>query len=194
LAKRGIETMVANLRRSIEARMGDEVAASVVDGFGRASKGGRGAVALWTKGAMERLDSIAGQEARFSVMEECGHRCAMVNHAPIDGMIARRRRSADEEAFIQAELRSPMKGVRLEREGQVIRQYYTPRAFGRGMRCYCSLANGLPEDQVMSSTYCHCSLAFVREMWQEALGRPVRVELLKTALTGSNECEFAMRI
>jgi hypothetical protein len=186
--------MVANLRQSVEARMGDEAGAGVVDGFERASKEGRGAVALWAKGAMERLDSLAGQEARFSVMEECGHRCAMVSHVPIDGMRARRRRSADEEAFIQAELRSPMKGVRLEREGKVIHQYYTPRAFGCGMRCYCSLANGLPDDQEMSPTYCHCSLAFVREMWQEALGRPVKVELLKTALTGSTECEFAIHI
>jgi len=189
-----MEGMVANLRQSIEARMGEEAAAGAVDGFEQASKEGSRAVALWTKGAMERLDSVTGQEARFSVMEECGHRCAMVNHAPIDSMKARRRRSADEEVFIQAELQSPMKGVRLRREGRIIHQYYTPRAFGRGMRCYCSLAKGLPEDQVMSSTYCHCSLAYVREMWQEALGRPVKVELLRTALTGSNECEFAIHI
>jgi hypothetical protein len=189
-----MKQMVANLRQSIEARVGEEGAAGVVDGFEGASEGGKHAVALWTKRAMERLDSMAGKEASFSVMEECGRQCAMVNRAPIDGMKARRRRSADEEAFIRAEVRSPMKGFRLEREGRVIRQYYTPRSFGRGMRCYCSLANGLPEDQVMSSTYCHCSLAYVREMWQEALGRPVKAELLKTALTGSNECEFAIHI
>jgi hypothetical protein len=186
--------MVANIRESVEAEAGSEAAAAVVGGFEGAAEDGREAVSIWAKGAVERMDSVLGRELGFSVMEECGRRCAAVNRATIRHMRGRRRKSTDEEAFIQAEVQNPMKGVRLEREGKVIHQFYTPRTFGSGMRCYCSLVNALPADQQMSPTYCHCSLAFVRAMWQEALGRPVIVELGKTALTGSVECEFTIYI
>ena len=45
----------------------------------------------------------------------------------------------------------------------------------------------------MSRTYCHCSKAFVRTLWEAVLGRPVAVELVSSALSGASECEFEIR-
>jgi hypothetical protein len=42
----------------------------------------------------------------------------------------------------------------------------------------------------MSRTYCHCSKAFVRTLWEAVMGRPVSIELLESAVSGSGECRF----
>jgi hypothetical protein len=35
-------------------------------------------------------------------------------------------------------------GMRFDRQGNSLIQYYIPLSFGDGMRCYCSLLRGLP--------------------------------------------------
>ena len=58
------------------------------------------------------------------------------------------------------------------------------------MRCFCSLLRGLPAEETESATYCQCSKGFVRKMWERVLGRPAKVEVLETAVTGAKECKF----
>ena len=62
------------------------------------------------------------------------------------------------------------------------------------MRCYCALVKALPEDEMVSPTYCHCSKAFVRTLWEAILGRPVAVEPVSSALSGASECEFEIKV
>jgi len=150
--------------------------------------------ARWVKGAMGRLDETVPPERAVVVMEACGANCAKVNHGVIDRAVARRRKHQTEEEFIAAEIRKPMAGTRLERRGSLLQQFYTPSSFRGGMRCFCALVRALPEDETLSRTYCHCSKAFVRTLWEAVLGRPVAVELLTSALSGSSECEFTIAI
>jgi len=147
-------------------------------------------VALWAKGAIERLDALVCEEARMQALENCGVNCARRNSGVIDRARARRNKFANEEAFLAAELKKPLAGMRLEREGDTLVQVYTPQAFARPMRCYCALVKELPEGETMSQTYCHCSKAFVRVMWEAALGRPVSVEIQESAVSGASECRF----
>jgi Family of unknown function (DUF6144) len=146
--------------------------------------------ALWAKGAMERLGSLLDEETREQIMERCGANCAQKNSGVLDRAVARRRKFADEEAFIAAEIKKPPAGTQLLREGESLVQVYTPQAYRYPMRCYCALVKDLPEGEVMSRTYCNCSKAFVQTVWEAALGRPVRVELIESAVTGSSECRF----
>ena len=83
-----------------------------------------------------------------------------------------------------------MKGMRIVREGNVLYQYYAPPIYR--MRCFCSLVNSLEGN--ISPTYCQCSKAFVRRMWETALERPVKVDLLQSVLTGADECKFAVHL
>lgn len=151
-------------------------------------------VARWMKGAIHRLDELVPEENRIGIMAKCGTNCARVNGAVIERAWARRQKYRSEEEFLAAELKKPVAGTRLERSDGVLHQFYTPRAFSRPMRCYCALAKGLPEDETMSSTYCRCSEAFVKTMWEHTLGRPVEVKIVRSALAGSDECEFEIRL
>jgi hypothetical protein len=127
-------------------------------------------------------------------MENCGTNCAHVNRTPIERGKARRAKHATEEDFLAAEIRKPQTGTRLERDGNILYQIYTPTTFSHPMRCYCGLLRGLPEGVQVSPTYCRCSGAFVRTYWSEVLGRPVKVDVLETAITGSTECRFRITL
>jgi hypothetical protein len=102
---------------------------------------------------------------------------------------------ATEEAFLEAEVHQPATGTRLEREGNVLHQFYTPRSYPfHPGRCYCAAVQGLPESETMSANYCQCSRAFVQTVWENALGRSVTVELIKSTLSGADECEFKVTL
>jgi hypothetical protein len=149
-------------------------------------------VALWVKEAMERLDALAPPAKREQIMLACGYNCIALNSRPMEAARTRRKKYPDEEAFLKAEVLKPPRGMRFEREGKKLIQFYTPHAYGRGMRCYCALMRGLPEGVTASPTYCQCSRGFVARYWEGILGRPVRVELGPTAISGADECRFTI--
>lgn len=141
------------------------------------------------KAAMERMDGLLDQETRGRIMGGCGRNCADHSHAgPVAGALKRRSRYETLEEFLDAEERSPPRGMLVERDGAAVIFGYTPAAYG--VRCYCGLVQGLPQGEVMSGTYCGCSVGFVERYWEQVLGRQVKVELLESAVTGSNVCRF----
>jgi len=72
--------------------------------------------------------------------------------------------------------------------------YYTPHDHSTPRRCFCGLMFALPEGVNTSSTYCHCSRGFVEKYWEGALGRPVKVEVKETCMTGAKECKFIIHL
>jgi len=148
--------------------------------------------AEWVKGAMERLDSLVDEKTRIQIMQNCGYNCADLNKRIIERAKVRRRKYKTIDEFLKAEQRKPITGTRLVREGNLLYQFYTPRAFTKPMRCYCSLLRALPEEVTVSPTYCHCSEGFVKKFWENVLERPVKVELIQSAVSGATECKFAI--
>ena len=41
-------------------------------------------IALWVKGAMDRLDSLVDESTKIQIMENCGYGCASVNRRFIE--------------------------------------------------------------------------------------------------------------
>jgi hypothetical protein len=151
-------------------------------------------IALWVKGAIDRLDAAVAQPQREQIMLACGYNCISLNKRPLEAARSRRRKFPDENSFLKAEIGKPPAGMRFELNGRELVQYYTPRTYGRGMRCYCGLMHGLPEGVNASATYCQCSRGFVEKYWEGILGRSVRVDLGPTAVTGADECKFTIHL
>jgi len=151
--------------------------------------------ALWVREAIDRLDTLAGKKSCEKIMAACGRKCQSMNKKVTEEMKARRLEAASEEEFLATVLEPRQDtGVRYERNGDALIQYYTPRKYRKGLRCYCGLMRSLPEDANASPTYCQCARAFVQVHWEVVLGRPVNVELGATALTGSRECKFTIHL
>lgn len=193
--EKGITGMIANLGGEIEQAAGTEVRAQVMAGAEKIGKKTPGAEsALWVRDAIERLDGLAPEDTRRKIMNACGANCLRMNSSMLDRAVARRQKCASEEDFLKAEARKPGKLSRLEVHGNTLIQVYMPADFARPIRCFCALLRELPADAQLSPTYCLCSQGFVRTYWETVLGRPVVVEVLGTAVSGSSECRFKITI
>lgn len=183
--------MIKELEANVKAIAGGAAADAVMKGAGDLkASANKIKVAEWVQGAMERLDATVPKDQREKIMAACGRNCARINHRAIETFQKRSAQHISLDAFLNAETKSSMKGTRLWREKGAIVQAYCPSEYTRPMRCYCALVNGLPANKTMSATYCQCSRAFVQQMWEESLGRPVSVTLLKSAVAGAKECHF----
>jgi len=140
--------------------------------------------AKWVKGAMERLDALVDKEKRCQLMKYCGAMCAgAVGRRFIVEAKERRKKYKTIDEFLKAD------GV--AREGDILYTTYTPHKDGK--RCYC-LGNDLPAEETMSPTYCHCAAGHVEVYWEEVLERPVKVELAQSAISGAQDCRFAVHL
>jgi predicted hydrocarbon binding protein len=182
---------IANLKRHLEHFAGEKAKEKVLEGSGKLAKVSDPAqVALWVQGAMKRLDRTVEKKTRARIMEECGYACAEANRKAIDQVVAKRKKYRSLEDFLEAEKAKPLPGMRFEAKGKVLYQYYMPQSFRYPMRCFCGLLRGLPPEETVSETYCQCSKGFIQKMWERVLGKPVKVEVLETAVTGARECKF----
>jgi len=152
--------------------------------------------ARWVKEAMDRLDTLTDKKTREQIMSACGRNCHSIHQKDTKELRDMRLNySTEEEFLVECIMHTPSDvGTRFERDGNVLIQYYTPRQYGKGMRCYCYLIGGLPAGETASPTYCQCSRGFVEKHWEYILGRPLKVELGETAITGAEECKFIIHL
>lgn len=190
-----VSAQIGEIGRNTEKHAGHRVRAMVMEGgeMIKSSSGDR-KVAEWTKSAVARLNKLTSSRVRREIMLDCGYNCIRANPRPLRSAQARRAKFASEEAFLSAEVKRPPKGMRFDRDGDLLIQSYTPLSYGSGMRCYCSLMRGLPRDQIVSLTYCQCSRGFVEKYWEGILGRPVKVDLVESAISGADECKFVIHL
>jgi hypothetical protein len=179
----------------IEEYAGVKIREKVMEGSEKAANSSdRREIALWVKDAMDRLDASTTPEKSRQIMAACGHNCCAHNNRLVQGIKNRGQKYTTEEDFLKAEAKKPVKGTRLELQGKILIQYYTPHVYTTPRRCFCSLMIALPEGINASPTYCQCSRGFVEKYWEAALGRPVRVEVKETAITGAEECKFIIHL
>jgi len=187
--------MLVSMGKNVEALAGEAISEKVMEGSEEITeKTDKIRTAEWVRGVMERLDALVSEETRIQIMENCGRDCADVNKRVIDRAKLNRKKFKSADEFLEAEQKKPMTGTRLVTESNVLYQFYTPKAFTRPKRCYCGLLRGLPDRTTVSKTYCHCSKGFVKKFWESVLERPVKVELIQSAVSGANECKFAIHL
>ena len=136
------------------------------------------------------LDKLIDEGTKFKIMENCGYNCAKMNKGAIEEVVAKRKKFKTSDEFIEAEQKNPLKGTRLVREGDVLYQYYTPQSYG--VRCYCEMVTAAEGE--VSPTYCHCSKGFIKKLWEAVLEKPVDIDFIQSAISGANECKFAIHI
>jgi hypothetical protein len=173
---------------------GEEISEKVMEGSSKIARASKSEVYHWIKGAIERFDDLVDETTRIKIMEQCGYNCARMNKSHIERMKKKRDKFASLEEFIAAEVKNPSKIQRIERDGNRIFQIYSPKKYGKGWRCFCSLWRNLPDDEKTSTTWCHCSKAFVEKTWEMYAGKPVQVELLESSISGAMECKFEIHL
>ena len=173
---------------------GEEISNKIMEGCGVIARASKTEVYEWLQGAIERFDNLVDETTRITIMEQCGYNCAKINKNAIERMRKKREKFQTLDEFLEFEIKNPSKIQRIERDGDRIIQVYSPKNFGKGWRCFCGLWRHFPDNEKTSSTWCHCSKAFVEKTWEMYVGKPVRVELLQSSISGAKECKFEIHL
>jgi hypothetical protein len=187
--------VVAELGLCVKRIAGEEVKEKVMEGSDRLKPDScPSEFAEWVVSAIERLDDLVDEEKKIEIMNSCGYNCSLEYQEVIQSAKERYERHSSLDEFLEAEQANPFPGMRMRREGDILNILYEPSSFETPMRCYCNIMRKLPSEAQVSLTYCRCSEGFIKSYWEEILGRPVRVEILESVLSGGKACRFAVHL
>ncbi len=176
---------IGRFARAIEKDASHEVLLKVMEGVDQyVSTSSYTEKAAWMRVAIERLERLIGREASRRIMESCGRKCC----GPTSRKIAKKlMRETDSIAdFVRKLNDARLGGGRL----QLVDKHTITGGYDR---CYCGLVK--KTDQPFSSTtYCHCSVGWYKQLFESALGRPVDVEIKRSIISGANRCDFIIHI
>lgn len=164
----------------------------------------------WARGAMDRLDGLTGDERkRQTIMSGCSH------VYPVARIAALREsyRQAGSLAPVLAQMRadhSLEQGLSYyaapERIGQDIyvtkvpcqvqawREATDPNE-KRAAYCHCPMIrHAIRSGELLSDTYCYCSLGWFEQLWLGIIEQPVQVELLESILRGQDRCRVVIHL
>jgi len=145
----------------------------------------------WIKRFMDVLDKTLDEKMRKNVMMTNGKVCFQ---EWIKSKGQKIKPKSFEKWAAQVKKRKDKNSVRIE--GNVIYFEYTSSAeTGKSSPegiCLCPMVESKPAG--LSSTYCLCSLGYVKEMNEQTFGRRVEVELLDSVLKGGKRCRFKVTV
>lgn len=145
----------------------------------------------WLKRFMDVLDSNLDAETKNKIMQANGKMCYSQYISENNAQVQKLDFGKWAE-WVKANVKSPDFRV----EGNTIYFQYMssaetglPSAEGQ---CLCLMAESAPKG--LSSTYCMCSVGYVREMHEMLFGRECAVELLESVLQGGKRCKFKITV
>jgi predicted hydrocarbon binding protein len=128
------------------------------------------------------VDTLREAEAAEHVDEDLIHMLECRGRECIGATYIKKAKAAAKDAKDGDEfLDNLAKTVRmLKREGDAVYMVYP--------KCYCHKLKGF-EGEVPHS-YCYCSAGWVKEMFEQALSRPIEVKVEATVLRGDEACRL----
>ncbi len=198
------------LARNLERVLGADVRQQVMQGVEALTVESRVAERFcWVKGALERLEGLAGERDWYDVLSGCAH---VFPSGQVDKLrqvyLEARSQAADPLAAVDAVIafmgEDPGWVEAPSREGYTIygaKKPANPAAYEKAQTeadkrkayCFCPL---LREhlDEGMPSQFCYCGSGWYRQQWEGAIGRPVRIDIVKSVLRGDDVCQFAIHL
>ncbi len=132
----------------------------------------------WITRFLESLDAEVPPPNRIALMEARGRSCAR------GGAIAAAKRCEGDVDKLVSTIAGWSGASEMRREGNRIRVAFT--------RCACPMVAEVTAP--LSPTYCHCSVGWIKEMFETVSGSPVAVEVLETIKHGGTACRFDVRL
>jgi len=145
----------------------------------------------WVKRFFDAVDGTLDKETRKKLMMANGKACYLAWIADTKQTI----KSVTLERF-RKWITDKVKDGSYRIDGNAIYFRYvsaaeTGQASAEGA-CLCPLVESKPAG--LSSTYCQCSVGYVKAMHELLLNRPVEVELVDSVLMGGKRCQFKLTV
>jgi effector-binding domain-containing protein len=154
----------------------------------------------WVKAALETLDEIANDEERYWTVSRCAD---FFPASRVEEMRLVYEENHDVDDVLEAFKADTAWYSTPYRKGNVIYHTKVPwdregwesaitREERRRSYCHCALIRDRLDET--PPTYCYCGTGWSRQLWEGILGKPVRVEILKSLPRGDDECQFKISL
>ena len=201
---------VERFAKNVAAFAGEAVRTEVMQGSealgDRPTPGRR---ARWIKSAMDRLDALVDEDIRKQIMiRTCPHTYPKQRIATLRKQY---RQLGSLDKLLDLMYRDTSYGGTSyydcpQRKGNVI--YITkvpcrPKAHATAQTdlerrltyCHCPWARAaLKTKEPVSATFCYCSAAWDKQLWEGILERPVKIEIVESLLKGDRRCVHAFQL
>lgn len=188
------------LSESIERYLGKAIMSEIMTNSGKFEALDEEARAAWIKEAMDKLDArVADEETKIKIMTECSCQCYDEH---IEEFKKEYRKHGDIDRLLEI-MHGKVFLVKPVRDGDIVYVTKAPR-FPEEHRnaktarektyffCHCNHAKAAKGR--ISPTYCLCGAGWCKKIWEGALERPVKVDILKSVLQGDHVCQFAVHL
>ncbi|MCK4449505.1 MAG: hypothetical protein KAX26_02825 [Anaerolineae bacterium] len=129
----------------------------------------------WLIDLLKEVEGQVDEERLANILENRGRACISANY------IKKAKDAAKDAKDTNEFLNKLGKTYRmLQREGDKVYVVYP--------KCYCHKIKEFKGD--IPSNYCYCSVGWVKEMFEQALGRSVEVKLEASVLRGDKACRL----
>jgi Zn-dependent oligopeptidase len=140
--------------------------------------------AEWWWKTIQNLEKSIGKPTLSKVMQACGSKCC--------GITSRKRaklywsQSKSMKEFINNLNKHHLGGGRLKLiDAHTITGGYNT--------CYCGQVK-YTQQRFPSDSYCQCSTAWYKQLFETSLSKPVKVEIKQSIIHGAKTCEFVIHI
>lgn len=154
----------------------------------------------WVSAAVQKLDEIATNDEKVDILSRCAHD---FSEKRIANLRAIYERNKDVDEVLKAMRDDPLWYEDPVRKGDIIYVTKVPynrkgceeaKSVAEKKRNYCHCPMIRDHLDEIPSTFCNCGAGWYRQIWEGILGRPVRVENLKSLPRGDDTCEFAIHL
>jgi len=135
----------------------------------------------WLEAAILSLETQADERTKKTLLESCGRACARLSSAAKDAKAIEDGGKRIDELLDKLSRITSGK-FSWQRDGEIVRVVYK--------KCFCPLRSG---GLVKSPTFCNCSTGWLKEIFETALGKPVKVKLEQAIGQGGPVCAFSIR-
>ena len=163
----------------------------------------------WVKTMVARMEQSANAHQTYDILSSCAH---VFPQEQIDKLtvVYEEARARSENALKAVDAVTafmgldPGWGAAPHREGHIIYATKAPRdaqahakaqsdAERRSAYCFCPIIRSRLENG-MPPAFCNCGAGWYRQQWEGAIGRDVRISIVKSILRGDDACQFAIQL
>ncbi|MHA2248913.1 MAG: hypothetical protein ACXAD7_01060 [Candidatus Kariarchaeaceae archaeon] len=157
---------------------------------------------VWTRSTLLKLTQLTSNEQAVEAISNCGQKFPDENIAILKAIL----NEHGLEFLISRMIEDPLHMAAPKRVGNTLYFTKTPankKAYDeaktleekRPQACWVALAKqSMLRDLDLPSIFCYTSARWFKRLWENLLERPVKVEMISSALSGNVNCTFAVHL
>lgn len=155
----------------------------------------------WLKDTLSRIDKITTDYEKYEILSCCAHEFSKKRIQFLKSVYEKNRSIDDVINEMKKDYAWYESPVRKGNKIYVSKIPVNPEGYEQAKSqeekksnyCHCRFING-NLDKDISPTFCNCSTGWYRQYWEGILGKPIRVNILKSLLKNDDICQFEIVI